>query len=136
MRNGVRSDAVTLKFPLRFGWVFLVGIVWLVAGSLMYHSRWLRHSPPVRSAVEAGYVLVLILGCVRALRAGLRMDRDGVTVRNFWWTYKVSWPQVSHLGHAEVGGDHLRDSTNVLAVMLRDGRTRPISTAPSSRGPT
>jgi hypothetical protein len=56
------------------------------------------------------------------------MDWAGVTVRNFWRTYKLSWPEVSHLGDGSV---YMGDAGYIwaLGVVLRDGRVRSVSTA-------
>jgi hypothetical protein len=64
---------------------------------------------------------------MRAMRAGLRMDGQGVTVRNFWRRYKISWSEVSHLSDGSVV---MGDAGRIwaLGVVLRDGRRRRVST--------
>jgi len=125
-------DALTVKLPagLAASLFFLAACVWLIAASMIYRSHWVKHgSPSARAAIEASLVLVLILGGVRIARVGVRMDDNGVTVRNFWWSYKVSWSEVRHFGVGTTRGDHLREGNEVLAVVLHDGRTRLVAAA-------
>jgi hypothetical protein len=40
-------------------------------------------------------VAAVIWGCFRSWRMELRMDNRGVTVRNYFRTYRIGWPEVS-----------------------------------------
>ena len=64
----------------------------VLAGSWVSDGpHWVRHAP--RPAVVTYLVILtalLIWGCVRGWRIGLRADHDGVTVRNFFRTYRFS----------------------------------------------
>jgi hypothetical protein len=53
---------------------------------------------------------------------GLRMDQRGATVRNYFRSYRIGWPEVSCLvdGSAFGGAGGWQWA---LSVMLRDGRT-------------
>src|SRR5215472_1456102 len=127
---GVRVTAVAVRisYPLRFITLFFVALIgglaeWLILAALLNGS-----GPPLTAAAATVLTLALTVACVRALRSGLRMDGDGVTVRNFWRTYKISWPEVSHLGDGSV---YMGDAGHIwaLGVVLRDGRVRSVSTA-------
>jgi hypothetical protein len=85
--------------------------------------QWVRHAP--RPAVVTYLVIlaaVLIWGCVRGWRIGLRVDHDGVTVRNFFRIYRFSLADVSYFSDgAALGGES--QHWWALCVVLRDGRT-------------
>jgi DivIVA domain-containing protein len=85
--------------------------------------HWVRHAP--RPAVVTYLVILaaaLIWGCVRGWRIGLRVDHDGVTVRNFFRIYRFSLADVSYFSDgAALGGES--QHWWALCVVLRDGRT-------------
>ncbi len=85
--------------------------------------HWVRHAP--RLAVVTYPVIlaaVLIWGCVRGWRIGLRVDQDGVTVRNFFRIYQFSLAEVScFTDGSALGGES--QQWWALCVVLRDGRT-------------
>jgi hypothetical protein len=86
---------------------------------------WLKGSSALVHAVAVTALsAALIVGCVRALRAGLRIDAQGVTVRNLLRTYKFSCPEVSHLGDGHVEWDDTGHTVRAwrLCVVLHDGR--------------
>ncbi len=91
---------------------------WVSAG-----PPWVRHAP--RPAVVTYLVILtalLIWGCVRGWRIGLRVDPDGVTVRNFFRTYRFSLAEVScFTDGSALGGES--QHWWALWVVLRDGRT-------------
>jgi Bacterial PH domain len=88
-------------------------------------SSWVKHVPA--SAVDVYLVIVaaaLILGCFRGWRMGLHLDGNGVTVRNYFRTYHIGWPEVKCLADGNAG---LQLGGNgqfawALSVMTHDGR--------------
>jgi hypothetical protein len=50
--------------------------------------------------VAAGGILLLY----RACRHRVRFDDRGIMVRNFYWTHKLSWHDVSHFGYGKIIG--------------------------------
>ncbi len=138
MNGGDNSGIVTIRTRSRQWMAFIVlaaagGFALILA---VHRPRWGMHAP---AAVLAGYVAVVaiavISGWVRALRMGLRLDSQGVTVTSFLRTRPVPWSQVSHLADgyqgAGDGGEVWR-----LAVVLRDGGviTSGGELVPSRRG--
>jgi DivIVA domain-containing protein len=95
-----------------------------IAGSWVSDGpSWVRHAP--RPAVVTYLVIlaaVLIWGCVRGWRIGLRVDHDGVTVRNFFRIYRFSLADVSCFTDGSAFGGESRHWW-ALCVVLRDGRT-------------
>ena|SRR5215469_7885898 len=49
--------------------------------------------PAVAAWLAVGAVTV-VAGCFRALAMGVRISHDGVLVRNYFRTFKLSWPEV------------------------------------------
>ena len=96
----------------------------VLAGSWVSDGpHWVRHAP--RPAVVSYLVIlaaVLIWGCVRGWRIGLRVDHDGVTVRNFFRTYRFSLAEVSYFTDGSALGGESQHWW-ALWVALRDGRT-------------
>ena len=45
---------------------------------------------------------VLIVGCLRSWRMGLSMDNHGVTIRNYFRTYRAGWGEVSRFADGAV----------------------------------
>ena len=65
---------------------------------------------------------VSVWGCTRGWRIGLRLGDDGVTVRNYFRTYRISWPEVRCFADGSVSGGE-SGRLWALDVVLRDGRT-------------
>jgi len=76
---------VAFVLGLRLGW--LVVTFWAHVPVIAY-----------RTVVAAGGILLLY----RACRHGVRFDDSGITVRNFYWTHKLSWHDVNHFTDGEV----------------------------------
>jgi DivIVA domain-containing protein len=95
-----------------------------IAGSWVSDGpHWVRHVP--RPAVVTYLVILaalLIWGCVRGWRIGLRVGHDGVTVRNFFRTYRFSLAEVSYFTDGSALGGESRHYW-ALCVVPRDGRT-------------
>jgi hypothetical protein len=91
-----------------------------VSGPLSKYPNWAKHM----AAVIAYLVLVatvLIVACLRSWRMGLSMDNHGVTIRNYFRTYRAGWGEVSRFadGAVNTGADGRRWA---LRVILQDGR--------------
>jgi hypothetical protein len=120
-----RSGTVTITERFSRWWavgstflvVTLLGLVfadnfgtWLARGHLL---------AAVACLVAAG--AAVIWGCSRAWRMGLRLGDDGVTVRNYRHTYRISWPEVLCFADGSVKrGEAGR--VWALDIVLRDGR--------------
>jgi hypothetical protein len=92
-----------------------------VLGPLNKYPNWAKHMP----AVIAYLILlaaVLVVACLRSWRMGLSMDNHGVTIRNYFRTYRAGWGEVSRFADGAVntgaGGRQW-----ALRVILRDGKT-------------
>jgi hypothetical protein len=107
-----RTRAAGLSLML----VFLAGTMLLVAG--LDGLGWAKHRVPAVAAYLAVAGLVVTW---RICVSGVRFDDQGITVRNFFRTYRLSWPEVSEFtdGAASLGEETLW----ALKIMLRDGRT-------------
>ena len=93
------------------------GMVLLVDG--LDRPGWAKHAlVPTVAAYLAATGLVVAW---RICRMRARFDDQGVTVRAFFRTSRLSWPEVSEFtdGTADVGEDRLW----ALKIVLRDGRT-------------
>jgi len=66
-----------------------------------------------------------IWGCARGWRMGVRIHGDGVTVRNYVRTYRVSWPEVSRFadGARFIPAEGELQALWALSIVLHDGRT-------------
>jgi len=64
---------------------------------------------------------VSIWGCSRAWRIGLRLGEDGATVRNYFRTYRIGWPEVRCFADGSVNGGQA-GRLWALGLVLRDGR--------------
>jgi hypothetical protein len=120
-----RSGAITIAERYqRWRAVCLPLLGALIAGSVFtqYSRTWLAHG----HILATGACLViaaalLVWGCARAWRIALRLGEGGVTVRNFYRTYRISWSKVSCFADGSVTrGEHGR--VWALDVVLRDGR--------------
>jgi hypothetical protein len=101
---------------------FTLGACVIAGGWVQGGPHWLRHAP--RPAVVTYLVIVtgaLIWGCFRGWRIGLRIDDNGVTIRNFFRTNRFTWPGVSHFADGWVFGGESKFWW-ALCVVLRDGR--------------
>ena len=107
-----RLRAAGLSFFVAFG-----GMLLLIAG--LDRPGWAKHTlvPAVTAYLTAAGLAVTWRIC----RMGARFDDQGVTVRAFFRTSRLSWPEVSEFtdGAAHVGEDTLW----ALKIVLRDGRT-------------
>jgi hypothetical protein len=119
------SGAITIaeRYPRWWAVLFpLLAAIYL--GSVFgQHSRtWLAGGHIL--ATVAGLIIAtaaLIWGCSRAWRIGLRLGEDGVTVRNFLRTYRISWLEVRCFADGSVSrGESGR--VWALSIVLDDGR--------------
>lgn len=69
----------------------------------------------------------------RAWRIGLRLGGDGVTVRNIFRTYQISWPEMLCFADGSISRGQ-SCTVWALDVVLRDGRVIIASAASRSRG--
>jgi hypothetical protein len=114
-------------------WVAVLGTVFFGSFAVFApqekFSNSLKHIPAL--AVDAYLVFVamaLIWGCVRALRMGVRIDGNGVTVRNYFRTYWIGWPEVNCLTDGAAMGASLAGANGgmqewwALSVLAHNGR--------------
>jgi hypothetical protein len=87
-----------------------------VSGPLSKYPNWAMHM----AAVIAYLILVAAVLIVCRLRSW-RMDNHGVTIRNYFRTYRAGWDEVSRFadGAVNTGADGRRWA---LRVILQDGR--------------
>src|SRR5215831_12719201 len=94
------------------------GGMWLLIDGLD-RPGWTKHAlvPAVAAYLAAaGLVVTWRICCMRA-----RFDDQGVTVRTFFRTSQLSWPEVSEFTD---GAAHMGEETLwALKIALRDGRT-------------
>ena len=97
--------------------------VCLLAGFLVTDGpHWVTHAP--RPAIVAYLVIlaaVLTWGCLRGWRIGLRVDQDGVTVRNFVRTHRFTLAEVDCFTDGLSRGGEAKYWW-ALCVVPRDGR--------------
>lgn len=133
MTSRNRSGATTVvaeDAPRWFGIVvtalYGVSVLWppVLGKYVEKHSylppKGVTHLPETAVAVGLAIVAVaLIWGCSRGWRMGLYMGHEGVTVRNYFRTYRVGWPEVIGLvdGRALAGGKWW-----ALTVLMDGGR--------------
>jgi hypothetical protein len=107
-----RLRAAGLSFFVVFG-----GMLLLIAA--LDRPGWAKHVlvPAVAAYLAAAWLVVTWRIC----RMEARFDDQGVTVRAFFRTSRLSWPEVSEFtdGRAHVGEETLW----ALKIVLRDGRT-------------
>lgn len=75
--------------------------------------EWAKSIP--MAGVEANLgaaALILVWGCLRALRLGVLIDDRGVVVRNFFRTYRLTWSQVT--GFADGSARNYGDDGSAL----------------------
>lgn len=101
-----------------------VGVLWPLAagkyrlGMDKWSPKLLTHVPGAALAAAVAIVAVgLIWGCSRSWRIGLYMDYGAVTVRNYFRTYRISWPEVTGFVDGSVPG-----RTWALTVLMDGGR--------------
>lgn len=101
----------------------------LLAGVVVALIPWVKfpnqvkHLPvPGIAAYLALVTIATVVGCFRGWRMGLVMDQHGATIRNYFWTYRLGWPEVDCLadGSCYAGADGWKWA---LSLMLHDGRT-------------
>jgi hypothetical protein len=90
-----------------------------------------RGHVPAAVAYLAAAAAVSIWGCWRGWRLRLRLDDHGVTVRNFFHSYKFGWPEVRRFADGSVNGGNA-GRLWALSVALNDGRV--ITASGTSRG--
>jgi hypothetical protein len=125
MASGLEAAATTIRSwtdriraaALSLMLVFLAGTTLLVAG--LDSLGWAKHA--LVPAVAAYLAVAGLVVTWRICLSGVRFDDQGITVRNFFRTYRLSWPEVSEFtdGAASLGEETLW----ALKIMLRDGRT-------------
>jgi hypothetical protein len=100
---------------------------------LKQFPSWVRHQPG--SAVHAYLIIiaaVLILGCYRGSRMALRLDQNGVTVHNYFRTYRIRWSEVKSF----VDGDaalQLNDVGSAWALGVMTHARRPVVASATAR---
>ncbi len=90
-----------------------------------WSPRWVTHVPATAVAADLAIVAIaLIWGCSRSWRMGLSMDDKGVTVRNYFRTYRVGWHEVKSLADGSVfPSTRLNDERLWAAsVLMHSGR--------------
>jgi hypothetical protein len=91
-----------------------------------------KHEP--RSAMDiylAAVVVALILGCYRGWRQALIVDGTGLTVRNFFRTYRIGWSQVRTFADGNAGLAIGGSYAWALAVVTDD--LRPVVVSATTR---
>ena len=69
---------------------------------------WAKHLPlPIVAAWSLIVAIAMIWGCSRGWCMGLNIDDEGVRVRNYFRTYRISWPEVNCLVDGSVWGQGL-----------------------------
>ena len=81
--------------------------------------------PSIAAYIYTVAVLGGILLLYRVCRHGVRFDDTGITVRNFYQTYKLSWHDVSHFSDGEIVEDDGQSWGPIwaLKIVLNDGRS-------------
>jgi hypothetical protein len=129
------SGALTIaeRYPRWLAVIFTLVIAILPGLILMQKSQTFLPRGHVLAAVAylAAAAAVSIWGCFRGWRMGLRLDDQGVTIRNYFRTYRIGWPGVRRFADGSVSGGEA-GRLWALNVMLRDGRV--ITAAATSRG--
>jgi hypothetical protein len=97
-----------------------------IAGKyLMVRSpKWVAHVPGAAIAVSLALVVVAVTwGCSRGWRMGLHVDHNGVTVRNYFRTYRVGWLEVNSFADASICPFLLINNEQywALSVLMRSG---------------
>ena len=113
--------------------IMTVLLAFLPGLELMRNSPTLlpRGHVPDAVAYLVAAVSVSIWGCWRGWRMGLRLDDQGVTVRNFFHSYQFGWPEVRRFADGSVNGGN-DGRLWALSVVLNDGRV--ITASGTSRG--
>jgi hypothetical protein len=106
------SRLIAISGTVSFG---LIG----VAGPLSRYPNWVKHVPGF-VAYLAVLAVAVIWGCSRSWRMELRMDNRGVTVRNYFRTYRIGWPEVSSFADGAVNAG-AGGRTWALKVIRRNG---------------
>jgi hypothetical protein len=85
---------------------------------------WVNRLPAAVVSVGSGMAAIAFIWLMtRVLRLGVRFDDNGIGIRNLVRTYRISWPQVSHLadGRGDTGIEANDPPHWALKVVLRDG---------------
>lgn len=129
------SDAVTIADREQTGIALILGcpLVVLAAVGLANAPAWIRHGETALVVVYASAVVIAFVWvCARAWRMQLRIDEDGITVRNFFRTYRISWPEIIRF---EDGSRWVGQEGHVWALrIVRRDRQAVISTISSLGG--
>ena len=106
--GGETSEAtiVAARYPR---WIALVGTAvygaLAILGPLNKYPSLPKHVPViVIYLVSIVLATALVWGFSRSWRMGLRMDDRGVTVRNYFRTYRIGWPEVNSFADGAVNG--------------------------------
>jgi len=105
---------------LRRPWQIAFGMLLLVFGELVYLAVIVSmavNSPPFWAGIVpfAVVAVVMALGMIRQLRLAVVMDDSGVTVRNYFRTFRIIWSEIA-------GVTVRRAFTPVVRLNLVDGR--------------
>lgn len=112
---------MTAPGSVRVFWIFATLVAGFFPISAVTATPWFRHGPVPAVASVALLAVAVIWGCSRARRIRLDMDDHGLTVRNYFWTYRFNWTEVRCFTNGSVYlGDQERPWP--LRVVLRDGR--------------
>jgi hypothetical protein len=93
---------------------------------------WVKNAP--RSAADVYLVIVataLILGCYRGWRLALRFDASGVTVRNYFRTYRIGWSDVNCFADGNAGLATSQGFAWTLSIVTRE--RRPVIASATAR---
>jgi hypothetical protein len=120
-----KSGAITIAEPYpRWSAIIFTPLVAILPG-LMFTQGSQTLLPQGHVLATVAYLVIVaavsIWGCSRGWRIGLRLSDDGVTVRNYFHTYRISWPEVRCFADASVNGGQAGRRW-ALGIVLRDGR--------------
>ncbi len=112
------------RLPRRFATLVTIYFGFLaVFVPLKQLPSWVKHAPgPAVDVYLAIVAVALILGCYRGWRLALHLDRDGVTVRNYFRTYHIGWSEVKCFADGNAGLWVTGSSAWALCVVTHDGR--------------
>ena len=97
MANADIPGAVTIVDREWSGIVMMLtcSVVVLAALGLVNAPAWVRHGDTAAVVAYAvAVVIALASACARAWRMQLRIDEDGVTIRNFYRMHRIGWSEI------------------------------------------
>jgi uncharacterized protein DUF2510 len=130
-----KSGAITIAEPYpRWSAIIFTPLAAILPG-LMFTQGSQTLLPQGHVLATVAYLVIAaavsIWGCFRGWRIGLRFTDDGVTVRNYLHTYRISWPEVRCFADGSVNGGQAGRRW-ALGIVLRDGRV--VTASGTARG--